>query len=85
MRNFLMNSPAAILRCASLLTAFGLAFTPLRITADGGVSASTASCMDGTCCPEESSVCIIDGVRTYNSYDKGSGGPCGNTQPAPSP
>jgi hypothetical protein len=77
MRNYLMNSPTAILRCASLLLALGLAFTPLTISADGGVSASTATCMDGTCCPEEDSLCIIDGVRTFNSYDKGSAGPCG--------
>lgn len=76
MRNHLMNSPTAILRCASLLLAFGLAFTPLTISADDGVSASTAACMDGTCCPEESSQCIINGIRTFNSYDKGSGGPC---------
>ena len=85
MRDFLMKSPVSILRCASLLIASGLAFTPFTISADGGVSASTASCQDGTCCPEESSICIIGGVRVFNSYDKGSAGPCGATQPAPPP
>jgi len=85
MRNLLMKSPVSIVRCASLLLAFGLAFTPFTISADGGVSASTAACQGGTCCPEESSICIIGGVRTFNSYDKGSGGPCGDTQPAPPP
>lgn len=80
-----MISRAAAVRGALLLTSAGLAFTPLSFSAERGVSTEVAACSDGTCCFEESSLCIINGIRTYNAYDKGSAGPCGADQPLPPP
>ena len=61
--------------CAAAL----LAATPLTLSPSEGVQVATA-CADGTCCPEQGSDCIINGILTQNAYAKLTGGKC-KTEP----
>jgi hypothetical protein len=53
---------------------------------DGRIIAQ-AACADGTCCPEERSLCITGNVVIFDYYLKAGGGPCGvdPTRPVPPP
>lgn len=53
--------------CAVLLAA-----SPLTISPAGRIVPAQA-CADGTCCPEDKSICFINNIRTSNAYYKGSG------------
>lgn len=54
-----------------VLTALPLAWSPSR-----GVETAAAACDDGTCCPQEGSDCIINGILTHDAYAKLGGGSC---------
>lgn len=70
-----MNAgPFRRMRLAAVLGAVA-AFAPLEYSA-GEVRVSTASCTDGTCCPEPKSDCFINGIRTEESYRKQTEGSC---------
>lgn len=46
---------------------------PLEYSAAGGVRISVAACMDGTCCGEPKSDCIINNILVENAYRKSEG------------
>lgn len=71
-----MTGTKSRLRVALLVVAALGAFAPVAFSADRGIVTSSATCEDGTCCPEAKSLCIINNIQTEDSYDKGSGGPC---------
>ncbi len=53
-----------------------LLVVPLRIDSEAGLEAATAACVDGSCCYEENSDCIINNILTTNSYAKLKEGSC---------
>lgn len=50
------------------------AISPITVSSSGRVLPSQA-CADGTCCAEDKSLCFINGIRTENAYNNGTG-PC---------
>lgn len=64
------------LRMVALAVAALGAFAPVAYSSDRGLITSSATCEDGTCCPEDKSLCIINGIISENSYDKGTEGSC---------
>lgn len=50
------------------------AISPITVSSSGAIVPAQA-CADGTCCPEDKSICIINDIRTDNAYHKGTG-PC---------
>lgn len=61
------------------VVAFGAlaGMSPVSFFTAAGLEVATA-CADGTCCPEEGSDCIINGILTQNSYRAATPGPCSN-------
>lgn len=64
-------------RIAGLTLALSAA--PVTFSTTGGVEAAQL-CADGTCCPENKSDCIINGILRENHYALLGGGSC-NTSP----
>jgi hypothetical protein len=61
-----------VLICGSILGAI----SPITVSSSNGIVPAQA-CADGTCCPEDKSICIINDIRTENAFYKGTG-PCIN-------
>lgn len=52
------------------------AISPITVSSSDGIVPAQA-CADGTCCPEDKSICIINDIRTENAFHRGTG-PCIN-------
>jgi hypothetical protein len=50
------------------------AISPITVSPSGHVVPAQA-CADGTCCPEDKSLCFINGIQTDDAYYNGTG-PC---------
>ena len=62
------------LRLALLGGSVLAAMSPVTVSSSGRLVPAQA-CADGTCCAEDKSICIINGIRTDNAYYRGPG-PC---------
>jgi hypothetical protein len=60
------------LRLALLGGSILAALSPVTVSTSGRLIPLRA-CADGTCCAEDKSICIINGIRTDNAYYKGPG------------
>lgn len=61
------------------MVAFGAlaGMSPVSLSTSAGLEVAQA-CADGTCCPEEGSDCIINGILTQNAFRAAKPGPCSN-------
>lgn len=48
------------------------AISPVTVSPSGAIVPARA-CADGSCCPEDKSICIINDIRTDNAFYKSTG------------
>lgn len=60
------------LRLVLLGSSIVAAISPVTVSSSGALVPAKA-CADGSCCPEDKSICIINDIRTDNAFYKTTG------------